>query len=179
VTALPAWAVVKPGRAAHIERVAALLNAWAAELGLDPAEADRWQRAAVLHDALKDAGPDVLARYTPQAGWHPKLWHGPAAAAAAARHGESDPGVLSAVHYHSVGFAGWDGVGRALFLADYLEPGRVHDTERSAAWAARLPRELEPVLREVASRRIGLLMAAGQPLMRETWEFWNRLVGVA
>lgn len=177
--ALPSWAVAKPSRVEHTGRVVALLDAWAAALGLDPSEAERWQRSAIFHDALKDAGPDVLARYAPQEGWHDKLWHGPAAAAAAARHGETDPGVLSAVRYHSVGFAGWDDVGRALYLADYLEPGRAHAADRRAVWAARMPAEMAQVLREVASHRIGWLTAAGQPLVRETWEFWNWLVGVA
>jgi len=177
--ALPAWAVVKPERVEHIGRVAALMASWAGALGLDEGQAARWQRAAVFHDALKDADADVLAGFTPLDGWHPKLWHGPAAAAAAARHGETDPGVLSAVRYHSVGFAGWDSVGRALYLGDYLEPGRSHDAERRAAWAARVPAELAPVLREVAGHRVGWLIAAGKPLVRETWEFWNQLAAGA
>lgn len=179
MTGLPAWALVKPERIEHIGRVAALMGSWARAIGLDASEAARWQRAAVLHDALKDAGPDILAGYAPQDGWPLKLWHGPAAAAAAATNGEMDQGVLSAVRYHSVGFAGWDRVGQALYLGDYLEPGRVHDAERRAAWAARVPSDMAVVLREVASHRIRWLIAAGQPLRKETWEFWNRLVGGA
>jgi len=175
VIALPAWAVVKPERVEHIGRVASLMASWAGSLGLDEGQCGRWQRAAVFHDALKDAGPDVLAGYTPQDGWHPKLWHGPAAAVAAARHGETDPGVLSAVRYHSVGFAGWDSVGRALYLGDYLEPGRGYDAERRSAWAARMPAAMSAVLFEVAGHRIGWLIATGKPLVRETWEFWNQL----
>lgn len=176
---LPTWAVVTPQRVEHIDRVAALMGSWAMALGLDSSDAARWQRAAIFHDALKDAGPERLARYAPQDGWHPKLWHGPAAAAAAAQHGERDPGVLSAVRYHSTGFAGWDGVGDALYLADYLEPGRSDDTARRAAWATRMPGEIELVLREVASHRIGWLVAAGQPLAQETEEFWKRFVAGA
>jgi len=179
VTAIPAWAVVKPKRVKHIGRVATLLDEWAGALRIDQSQAERWQRAAVLHDALKDAGPELLASYAPQGDWPDKLWHGPAAAAAAARHGETDPGVLSAVRYHSVGFAGWDSVGRALYLADYLEPGRIDQVERRADWADRIPEDLDGVLREVAAQRIGALIAAGQPLLQETWEFWNQLVGAA
>ena len=175
---IPAWAVVKPKRVQHIGRVTALLETWATALHIDRNQAERWQRAAAYHDALKDAGPDLLAFYTPQEGWHAKLWHGPAAAAAAAKHGETDPGVLSAVRYHSVGFAGWDSVGRALYLADYLDPGR-DDARQRAAWAVRVPAEMDTVLREVATQRIGWLIAAGQPLIKETWEFWNRLVAAA
>ncbi len=52
---LPAWAVVSPRRAGHIGRVAALLAQWAAARGVAAQEEARWRRAALLHDALRDA----------------------------------------------------------------------------------------------------------------------------
>jgi HD superfamily phosphohydrolase YqeK len=168
---LPAWAVVSPDRALHIARVTTVMDAWARTLGLDAAEAARWHRAAVLHDALRDADAAQLAAHQE---FPPAVRHGPAAAAMAERHGETDRGVLDAVRWHTLGFAGWDAVGRALYLADYLEPGRTHDAERQAL-AARMPHEMDTVLREVAARRIGWLLRAGRPIGRETWEFWNAL----
>jgi 2-amino-4-hydroxy-6-hydroxymethyldihydropteridine diphosphokinase len=173
---LPAWAVVTPPRAAHVARVVALVDRWAVELGVDPAEAARWRRAALYHDALRDAGPEVLARYEPQAGWPRSLWHGPAAAAAAARAGEADPGVLDAVRFHSVGHAGWDDAGRMLFMADYLEPGRIHDRSDLDALIALVPHQPREAFREVAARRIGWLLRHGRPIPEVTWEFWNSLV---
>ncbi|HEY2807133.1 MAG TPA: HD domain-containing protein, partial [Gemmatimonadales bacterium] len=138
--------MASPKRREHIQRVGALVGLWATARGSTAEEAGRWQRAVLLHDALKDADEETLARYAPQGDWPRQLWHGPAAAAAGAAHGELDPGVLDAVRYHSVGFAGWDDVGKVLYLADYLEPGRSHDSERRAGQAARVPRELEAVL---------------------------------
>ncbi len=176
---LPPWAVVSPGRVEHILRVVALVDDWARTRALGGGEVGRWIRAAALHDALRDADDAVLARYAPQGEWPRKLWHGPAAAAAAALHGEKDEGVLNAVRYHSVGFTGWDDVGKALYLADYLEPGRDHEREASAALADRVPRELEAVLREVAAQRIGHLVATGKRIGKETWAFWNRLAADA
>lgn len=173
---LPPWAVVSARRREHIARVMLLVDSWAAARRVAPAEAQRWHRAALLHDALKDANDDELARWTPRGDWPRALWHGPAAAAAAARHGESDAGVLDAVRYHSVGFAGWDDAGRILYLADYLEPGRDRDPAGNAALAARVPAEMEQVLFEVAGARIGHLRAAGRTLGKETQDFWNRLV---
>src|SRR5919197_6218073 len=123
----PAWAQVTPERRAHIERVAALLGQWADALRTPAAERQRWLKAAYLHDALRDA-PVIPAD---------ALAHGPAAADRAAAEGETDRGVLDAVRYHTVGYAGWDDVGRMLYLADYLEPGRDFDRAGRAALARR------------------------------------------
>jgi 2-amino-4-hydroxy-6-hydroxymethyldihydropteridine diphosphokinase len=171
---LPPWAVVTPRRAEHIARVVELMAGWAKQRGAGAAEADRWRRAALFHDALKDADDEVLASYLPQGDWPGAVWHGPAAAEAAARHGEKDRGVLDAVRYHSLGYAGWDDVGKALYLADYLEPGRKHG-RRIKALAARAPRALDDVLREVAAARIGHQATTGKPIRKETADFWNRL----
>jgi HD superfamily phosphohydrolase YqeK len=161
---LPPWAVVTPERRAHIERVAALLAEWAAAMGVPDAERARWLRAAWLHDALRDADrTDALA-------------HGPRAAARAEKEGEQDRGVLDAVRYHTFGYAHWDDVGRMLYLADFLEPGRAHDPPDRAALVARVPRERDAVLREVARRRIEWVLRSGWPLMPATVGFWNALV---
>lgn len=161
---LPEWAVVTPERGAHIERVAALLSTWATALRVPAAERARWLRAACLHDALRDA---------PAAD---ELQHGPMAAERAARDGERDPGVLDAVRYHSLGHARWDDVGKMLYLADYLEPGRPFDREAHRALAARVPGERDAVLRDVAARRIARVIDSGWPLVRETVDFWNSLL---
>ena len=174
---LPGWAVVSPRRVRHIAGVAGLLERWARERAVNPEEAARWRRAALLHDALRDAPEPVLATFTPlPEGWPPSLWHGPAAAAAAAREGEDDPGVLDAVRYHSLGLLAWDDAGRMLFLADYLEPGRTHDREALAELADRVAAEPAAVLREVAARKVRWLLHIGRPIPRETWDFWNSLV---
>ena len=176
---LPSWAVVSPRRAEHIGRVVALVEQWAAARGVTEQEAARWRRAALLHDALRDATPEQLATFTPRGYWPEALWHGPAAAEAAGRDGERDRGVLDAVHYHSVGSMEWDHAGRVLYLADYLEPGRPHDRQRRAEWSARVPRELMTVLREVAAERIEWRLQHGHHVLRESYDFWNSLAGDA
>jgi len=162
---LPTWAHVTPARRAHVERVAAVLTQWADALRVSQTEKDRWLRAAWLHDALRDAPlPDPLA-------------HGPAAADRAAADGERDRGVLDAVRYHTVGHAGWDDVGRMLYLADFLDPGRDFDPDGRRALAARVPADRDAVLREVARRRIEWVVRSGWPLHPDTVAFWNDLVG--
>ncbi|HEY6808469.1 MAG TPA: HD domain-containing protein [Gemmatimonadales bacterium] len=161
---LPAWAVASPARRAHVARVAALITQWADAMRVAPAERERWLKAAWLHDAVRDApAADELA-------------HGPASAVRAEAEGEHDRGVLDAVRYHSVGYAGWDDAGRMLYLADYLEPGRTFDAAARAALAARVPAERDAVLRDVARRRIERLLIEGWRLPQETAEFWNTLV---
>ena len=161
---LPAWAQVTPPRRSHVERVAALLGEWAGAMRVAPAERDRWLRAAWLHDALRDAPlKDLMA-------------HGPAAAERAGQDGERDPGVLTAVRYHTIGYAGWDDVGRMLYLADFLEPGRDFDPDGRRALAARVPADRDAVLRDVARRRIEWVLRSGWPLLPETVAFWNALV---
>ena len=160
---LPPWAEAGPERRAHVARVAALLEEWAGAMGVDATERARWARAAWLHDALRDApGGDELV-------------HGPAAATRAAAEGETDAGVLAAVRHHSVGWADWDAVGRMLYLADHLEPGRRHDAAERRALAARVPADPIGVLREVARRRIERILRSGWPLRPETVAFWNSL----
>ncbi len=70
---------------------------------------------------------------------------------------------------------GWDEVGKALYMADYLEPGRTHEPDL-AALASRVPQAFDAVLREVAARRMGWLLKSGKPIARQTWDFWNGLV---
>ena len=177
--ALPAWSVVGPKRIEHVARVVAVLERWGADRGVPAGEVERWRRAALLHDALRDADAGVLERYGPHPPWPMKTWHGPAAATAAAGDGERDQGVLDAVRYHSFGYAGWDAAGRMLYLADYLEPGRTYERAALDAWLARCAAEPAAVLREVAAMRIGWRLKTGGPIALETWEFWNSIVADA
>jgi HD superfamily phosphohydrolase YqeK len=173
--ALPPWAQVTAARRGHIQRVAHLLHGWSAIMRIGAPERERWLRAAMLHDALKDAPPDVLAALARPRLGPAALWHGPAAAHRAEQDGERDAGVLDAVRYHSVGYAGWDRVGRMLYLADYLEPGRRFSPETRAAWATRVPAEPDAVLREVAHHRIEHMRRKGWPVLPETEAFWTAL----
>ena len=173
---LPPWAEVSPWRLRHIQRVATLLDAWAGAMDIGSDERRRWLKAAYLHDALKDASSAFLRELAPDAWLHDALRHGPAAAVMAQRHGESDPGVLSAVRYHSVGCAAWDAVGRMLYLADYLEPGRDGELDPLPTLRRRVPEHGDEVLLEVAAARVVATVTARHSLLPETVAFWNRLV---
>lgn len=171
----PAWAEMTPERVAHVERVATLVVQWAEAIGVPDSERNRWLRAVWLHDALRDAPESTLREWAPSADGPIDLVHGPAAAARAKAEGETDRGVLDAVRYHSVGLAEWDMVGRILYCADFLEPGRDFDLERHADLVDRLPRDLRGVLREVARDRVSYGIRKGWPIPEPTARFWNAL----
>jgi len=173
---LPAWAEASPARVAHIERVAQLAATWAERMRVAALERARWLRAVWLHDALRDADDAVLARWAPEAPGPRSLRHGPASAERAAAEGETDRGVLDAVRYHSVGYAGWDMAGRVLYCADYLEPGRSFAREWRADLAGRFAGDPVGVLLAVAEARVAHLVRSRWPLIEPTVGFWNSLV---
>jgi HD superfamily phosphohydrolase YqeK len=145
-------------------------------MGVPDSERNRWLRAVWLHDAVRDATPEQLAHWAADSPGPPAVQHGPASAAHARAEGETDRGVLDAVRYHSLGLAEWDMVGRILYCADFLEPGREFDRERRAELAERLPADPGGVLRAVARSRLSYLVQSGWPLLEPTVRFWNSLV---
>jgi len=152
---------------------------WAERLSLPVPERDRWLRAAWLHDALRDASPDHLRLLVPGHHGPAALLHGPAAAVRAGQAGENDPGVLAAIQYHSTGWAEWDAVGRMLYCADFLEPGRSFDREERAGMLDRFPDDPDGVLRGVAIRRMTHLIRQGWPLNEPGRRFWNSVAWVS
>lgn len=176
---LPDWARMSPSRLRHVQRVAALAAAWAEALSVPDSERNRWLKAIWLHDALRDATTEDLQRLAPGTGGPVELLHGPAAAALAKAMGETDRGVLDAVRYHSVGLAEWDTVGRVLYCADYLEPGRERDGERRAELARRFPQDPDGVFRDVVRLRLHHLIDAGRTLPEPACRLWNTLVAAS
>lgn len=148
-------------------------------MGVPDSERNRWLRAVWLHDALRDASPEALEQWASSTPGPPGLRHGPASAARAKAEGETDRGVLDAVRYHSVGLAEWDMVGRVLYCADFLEPGRAYDLARRAELLDRFPADSRGVLREVARSRLVHIVRSGWPLLDPTVRFWNSLIATS
>lgn len=176
---LPAWAQVTPERLQHIQRTAELVAEWGDIMSAPDSERNRWFKAVWLHDALRDAPADELVKWAPSVPGPVELRHGPAAASHAKSEGETDRGVLDAVRYHSVGLAEWDMVGRVLYCADFLEPGRSFDREERARLAKRFPSDPQAVLYEVARRRLLYTIHSGWTIPEPTFRFWNSLADSA
>jgi HD superfamily phosphohydrolase YqeK len=174
---LPPWSVTRADRTHHIERVARLVAEWADAQSLAAAEKRRWLQAAYWHDALRDAPASELRNLVAREfrDWPDLLVHGPAAAARLRSEGFEDEGVLNAITFHTVGHAGLDAAGRALYLADFLEPGRNFDPVGRATWRARMPHDVDNVLREVVGARMQHMIASHHPIRSETIAFWNQI----
>ena len=170
---LPPWARVSERRRGHIERVTRLLLGWADALGADPETRRAWHDAGVWHDALRDADEETLRSLVPGSAYPTELLHGPAAAATLEREGESRRDVLDAIRWHTVGHPSWGPTGRALFMADYLEPGRKFSRSDRAALAARVPADFDGVLRQVTRQRLEWALREGHELYAETVALWN------
>jgi len=138
----------------------------------------RWRAAGYLHDALRDASPAALRPLVSGdlAGLPGSLLHGPAVATRLGQEGVQDEDLLAAVTFHTVGDAGLGALGRALYSADFLEPGRTYRVEGREQLCERAPKELDAVTREVARLRIAHLLGKGLPLHPRTVGFWNALV---
>lgn len=172
---LPPWAEVTEKRRAHVERVTALLDRWAAQLQLPPAEAQAWHDAGAWHDALRDASAETLRALAPDPERPVETLHGPAAATRLATEGETRAHVLDAIRWHTVGFAEWDRTGRALYMADFLEPGRQFSRADRAFLADQLVHDFDGVFRQVVRSRIEWTVREGKALFPETVALWNRV----
>jgi HD superfamily phosphohydrolase YqeK len=171
---LPPWARVSEKRVGHIGRVTALLDEWARALTLPAEQATAWHDAGVHHDALRDASDDELRALAGDLpGYTTEMLHGAAAAARMAAEGESRGELLDAIRFHTVGSCSWGRLGRALYMADYLEPGRKFSRRDRAYLASQVPRDFDATFRQVLRARLEWSLREGQQLFPEAVALWN------
>jgi 2-amino-4-hydroxy-6-hydroxymethyldihydropteridine diphosphokinase len=175
VSGLPVWAQVTDKRVAHIERVTALLRAWGAAMRVPPDEANAWIDVGTWHDALRDAPESELRSITRDRTSPAGLLHGPAVAVKLEAEGERRQNVLDAIRYHTVGSAHWDRTGQALYMADYLEPGRKFLAEDRGFLASQVPHNFDGVFRQVVRFRLEWSVREGNHIFPETVALWNSL----
>ncbi|HEX5973498.1 MAG TPA: hypothetical protein VFY85_16305 [Gemmatimonadaceae bacterium] len=171
---MPSWSCVTERRLEHIARVTALLDDWASALALPGDEAQAWHDAGRYHDALRDAPESELRRL---AGDLPEytldMLHGPAAASRLLADGEDRVELLDAIRFHTVGSARWERLGKALYMADYLEPGRKFSRADRAYLAAQVPHDFDATFRQVLRNRLEWSLREGQRLFPEAVALWN------
>jgi HD superfamily phosphohydrolase YqeK len=170
---LPPWAIVGDRRRAHIERVVALLDGWAAAMHLANDEALAWHDAGRFHDALRDAQETQLREIAHDLTAEVPLLHGPAAAAHLIADGETRDDVIQAVRWHTIGCSAWGRVGRALYMADFLDPGRGFSRADRAYLAHQVPTDFDGTFRQVVRMRLEWAVREGKSLHAETVSLWN------
>jgi len=173
---LPDWACVTDRRLEHIARVTELLDQWASALSLPADEARAWHDAGRYHDALRDAPESQLrllagdlSEYTLD------MLHGPAAANRLKAEGEARAALLDAIRFHTVGSARWDRLGKALYMADYLEPGRKFSRADRAYLASQVPHDFDATFRQVLRNRLEWSLREGMRLFPEAVALWNQV----
>lgn len=125
--------MLTPHRRGHSERVAEVMRSLAERHHLDPQDA---HLAGLAHDLARELPrPDLLAEAARLGlAWgveeeeEPVLLHGPIAAKWLEAAGVGTPSIWSAIRYHTTAAPGLDPLGRALFVADGVEPGRRYET---------------------------------------------------
>lgn len=142
---------------------------------LDAREANEWIDAGAWHDALRDAADARLREITDDTDTPSALLHGPAAATLLEADGEKRKSLLDAVRYHTIGSANWDRTGKALYMADYLEPGRKFSREDRHFLAAQVPHSFDAVFRQVVRFRLDWSVREGNHIFPETVALWNSL----
>jgi 2-amino-4-hydroxy-6-hydroxymethyldihydropteridine diphosphokinase len=122
---------------------------------------------------LRDADEASLRAATGDLARPVGMLHGPAAALRLAALGESRGDVLEAVRWHTIGSVGWSATGRALYMADFLEPGRPFMQADRAFLAERVPDAFDAVFRQVVRMRLEWALREGKGLAEETVALWN------
>lgn len=134
---------MSPYRFQHVLGVTHTACALAAAHGLG---VERAGLAGLLHDLFKETPPPQIQReleacgvsIPPEDRDHPKTWHGLRAAVfAEGEMGLSDPEILEAITLHTTGDAQISPLARALFVADFCEPGRRTEQAPEILQAAR------------------------------------------
>lgn len=170
---LPTWAKVSEKRRKHIARVTTLLMQWADEIGIDEHERRDWMHAGLLHDALRDADEAELRALAQDPVREEELLHGPAVANLLATSANVSAPALLAIRYHTVGSPDWDRTGKALYMADFLEPGRSFAHSDRAFLARQVPHDFDGVFRQVLRARLEYALREGYTLFPETVGLWN------
>lgn len=170
---LPAWAKVSGKRQLHIARVTMMLMQWADEIGISDEERQDWKHAGVLHDALRDADESELRELAKDPLREEELLHGPAVANLLANRRDVSESALLAIRYHTVGSPDWDRTGKALYMADFLEPGRSFARRDRAFLANQVPHDFDGVFRQVLRARLEYALREGYTLFPETVGLWN------
>lgn len=172
----PDWAVMSPARISHARRVGTLMGEWADALGHDERTRIRWRATGLLHDALKEEALEALRPLVDGAeAWPDPLLHGPACANRLRAAGIDDEPLLRAIAFHTTGHRDLDTLGQALYMADFLEPGRLALGRERADLRHRLPGDWHAVLVDVATEKIGILIDAFIPLSPTTAGFWETI----
>jgi predicted HD superfamily hydrolase involved in NAD metabolism len=163
----------------HSAGVVQTARALAGNLGCNP---DRAELAGWLHDCARHLpGRELLVlardnniktdRFSLR---HPVLLHAPVGAVMAERLGCTDSEVLAAIRHHTLGIPKMPLLGRIIYLADKIEPGRHYPGIEILRLQA--GRNFDAALLAAAAQTISYTVSKKQAIHPLTVAFWNWLV---
>ncbi len=139
--------------------------------------------AGIAHDIARELPDDekiALAlkdsyETTPYEIDHPVLLHGRAGAVLLhEQFGITDEAILQAVRWHTTGHTDMGDLGKILFVADYIEPGRKHIDE---AYRQKLYKmNLNAMVLDVLSREISYLRNSGNTIVENSILLYDDLL---
>ena len=147
--------------------------------GFDP---EKGRKAGLLHDAARELEHDEVFRLVESDGFgisrieeeYPVLLHGRAGAVIAVNElGVDDSEVIDAIRWHTTGRRGMTGITSALYVADYIEPGRVHIDNEFRKRIKEL--NLDQLVMEVVRDSISYCRSKGYSVAEQTFMLYHDL----
>ena len=139
--------------------------------------------AGIAHDIARELPDDEILALaqkdvyplTPYEIDHPVLLHGKAGAVLLSeKFTISDKAVIQAVRWHTTGHVDMGFLGKILYVADYIEPGRKHIDEayRQKLYAL----NLDSMVLDVLSREIAYLRNGGYAIVEDSILLYDNLI---
>jgi len=139
--------------------------------------------AGIAHDIARELPPEEIVRLAAEDGFgistyeqeHPVLLHGRAGAVILeSEFGLGNEAILQAVRWHTSGHPDMGEIGKALFVADYIEPGRDHVTDAYRKKIHSLG--LNDMVIEVLSSQIEYLRNKGNVIVESSFLLYDKLL---
>ena len=139
--------------------------------------------AGIAHDIARELPSVEIVKLAAEDGFgisvyereHPLLLHGRAGAVILeSEFGLKNEAILQAVRWHTSGHPGMGEIGKALFVADYIEPGREHVTEDYRKTIYTL--SLNEMVLEVLSSQIEYLRNKGNIIVESSFLLYDKLL---
>lgn len=171
---------LKPERLMHSIGVAETAVLLAKDYGADETKA---YVAGLLHDAAKGLPKESYLAIAREAGRvpdavetaSPDILHGYVAAMMVRKDlGITDPEILEAIECHTVGKAGMSTLDKIIFVADYLEPGRVYPGVE--ALRSKAKEGLNFVVLAAIQQTVDYLFEKNAPIHPRVLEAYNEIV---
>lgn len=177
--------ILSPQRFAHTLRTRDMAVELAKRYGVD---ADKAQAAALLHDCAKEMERAQMLDVIEKAGMQVSgetlefcrrngcygILHGPAGAAAAKIDFDvTDPEILSAIAWHTLGQPEMGMLDKVIYTADILEEGRQWPGIEEVR--AAIQKDLDEGLRLCVGRGMEYLIQTNRPIHPSALALWNEL----